>query len=186
MTFLQLFLIGLIFFLNFSILVMTLGTLFGASFGAPFVPSGRKTVAKMIEIADLKKNQKIFDLGCGDGRLVFAAAKKGARATGIEISPIVFFLAKIRGFFAREKKAKIRFGNIFSEKFRDEIQNADVIFAFLLPPMMTRLFDEIFPKMKKNSKIISHAFSPKNVSPTKVFPKTKHHGKILVFEKKDF
>ena len=165
-------LIGIV-MLNLSLLIMMLGTLFGASFGAPFVPSGRGTTKKMIEIAEIKQGQRVFDLGCGDGRLVFSAAERGAYAVGIEISPVVFLLAKIRGWFSKKGMGEIHWGNFFAPRFRAEIEQA----------LMERIFTEIFPKMKKGSRIISHAFSPRNVLPERVFESTRNSGKILVFKK---
>jgi DNA modification methylase len=53
----------------------------------PFVPSPQEVVDKMIELAGVGKNDTVYDLGSGDGRIVIAAAKKGARTVGFEIDP---------------------------------------------------------------------------------------------------
>jgi len=169
--------------LNFFLVLMTLGTLFGASFGAPFVPSGKKTIQKMIELAGKLKGKVIFDLGCGDGRILLAAAKNGAqKVIGIEVSPPIFFIAKLNKFFAgNPKNVEIRFGNFFRDP---DISKADIIFAFLFPNLMEKIFNEIWPKLKPGTKIISHGFRPKSIKPDQEIPRVGRIGKIFIFEKK--
>ena len=55
--------------------------------GAPWVPTGGKTVQSMLEIAKVGSGDIVFDLGSGDGRIIFAAARRGAKAIGIDINP---------------------------------------------------------------------------------------------------
>lgn len=169
--------------INGSFLAMMLGMMLGADFGVPFVPSGQRTVEKMIEIAEIKPGEVVFDLGCGDGRFVFAAAKKGAYATGIEFSPAVFLFAKTRQLLSRQKNVSIRYGNFFSPRFRQEIENADVLLLFLLPPLMKKIFLTFFPKMKKGARVISHGFGSKIFPPTKIIPRKDGRGRILIFKK---
>src|SRR5438046_8708446 len=61
--------------------------MFGDNKIVPFVPSPQDVVDKMIELAGVKKGDTVYDLGCGDGRIVIAAAKKGAKAVDYEIDP---------------------------------------------------------------------------------------------------
>ena len=62
------------------------GFLRAARHGAPFVPTSRATLKKMMRLAKIKHGERVYDLGCGDGRLVRAAAEAGATATGYEVS----------------------------------------------------------------------------------------------------
>ena len=62
-------------------------SIFGDKKIVPFVPSPQDVVDKMIELAGVKKGDTVYDLGSGDGRIVIAAAKKGAKAVGFEIDP---------------------------------------------------------------------------------------------------
>lgn len=160
-----------------------IGVIIGGSFNAPFVPSGKKTTKKMIEVAKIKKGDIIFDLGCGDGQIVFAAEKAGAgKSVGVEISPPIWVLAKIRQFFSKAKKSEIRLGNIFSQK---DVSDADIIFCFLLPEVMKRIFTDIWPKMKPDARIISHAFSPKGMQiEHEIIHRCKEHGTVRVYTKK--
>lgn len=133
------------------ILIPTVYALIG---GAPFVPTPFKGVRKMLKLAKIKKGDKVYDIGCGDGRMVYLAAKEyGANATGIEISPFVYVLARIRHFFW-QSKAKILFRDINLFSLRD----ADVVVCYLLPEMLIKLQGKLEKELKKGSRIISYSF----------------------------
>ncbi len=169
-------------FVNLSIAFLSVGVLFGASFGAPFVPSSRKSLGKMLELAQVKQGDTVFDLGCGDGRIVFAAAKMGAaKSIGIEISPLVYLIARIRKLFSGAKNSEIRFGNIFSQADYGE---ADVVFAFLMPNLMQKVFAEIWSQLPIGARLISSSFFSKEIAPDIVIPRTKGQNKIGVYVKK--
>ncbi len=126
----------------------------------PLVPTPNRTVKKMIEFAHIKSGMVVYDLGCGDGRIVRAAAKKGARAIGYEISLPTWLLAMFWSLPYRN--ASIRFGNLWKQPFDD----ADVIFCYLMPNEMQRFKREAWPKLKKGAKVISHGFRMKELTVT--------------------
>lgn len=155
---------------------------FWSKYYVPFVPTRKKTVDKMIESASLKKNDLVYDLGCGDGRIVLAAEKAGVKQSiGIEVAPFPYLLARMRVFFQGEGKSKILFGDFYKNK---DIVEADILFAFLLTKPMEKVFAEIWPKMKPGSRIISHLFTFTGIEADQIFPRTKEHGKIAVYMKK--
>ena len=183
MLFWQIVVLALVVLLNLFFLITLIAGLIGASFGSPFVPSGRKIVRKMIALAEIKKNEIVFDLGCGDGRIVFEAEKTGAECFGIEIAPPVWILAQIRKFVSRGK-SKIILGNLFSQK--EELKKADVIFLFLLPSVMEKFHRDVFPHLKREVRIVSHAFNFKNLAPTKLISRAESgHAPIYLFVKRD-
>ncbi len=182
MNILEIVVLLLLVFINLSVAFLSIGVLFGASFGAPFVPSSRKSIDKMLELAGLQTGDVIFDLGCGDGRIVFAAAKCGAaKSIGIEISPLVYIIAKVRNLFSGNKHTEIRFGNIFSQTDYNE---ANVIFAFLMPHLMQKVFAEIWPQLAPGARIISSSFFSKDITPDLIIPRDKGQNKIAVYIKK--
>ncbi len=128
--------------------------------GAPFVPSSNATVKRMIGLAQLKKGERAYDLGCGDGRIVFAAAAKGALATGYELSFPTFVIAWLRSL--RHKGATIRFRDFW----RVDISDADVVFCYLLTGPMAEFEARIWPTLKSGCRVVSHAFRLKGIEPT--------------------
>jgi SAM-dependent methyltransferase len=123
--------------------------------GAPFVPTPMPRVKKMLQLAKIKKGEKVYDIGCGDGRMVYLAAKEyGANAVGFELSPLVFLLAKVRQFFWRSK-AKIFFTDFRAQNLGD----ADVIVCYLMPDSLARLQEKLDKELKKGTRVVSYAFS---------------------------
>jgi len=138
----------------------------------PYVPSKKRVVQKMIQVAGLRKNEVVYDLGCGDGRLLFEAEKnKKIQAKGYELAPIPYLLALTRKFMANSK-TNIRMSNFFNANLRD----ANVIFCYLGPETMVKLYEKIKKECKKGTRIISNTFSIHGVKPAKVWaqnPKEK-------------
>ena len=86
----------------------------------PFVPSPQEVVDKMIELADVQKDDVVYDLGSGDGRIVITAAKKGAKAVGFDIDPQL----------VKESRENIRKAGV---EDRAEIRNQDILTVDLSP-----------------------------------------------------
>ncbi len=140
--------------------------------GAPFVPSSDKKIKKMIELAGIKPGEKVYDLGCGDGRVVFAAAAAGGDATGFELSIPTFLLAWFRAY--GKKSAKIRMKNFWAQDYRQ----ADVIFCYLLTQTMQQFRDRVWPQLKPGCRVVSHAFTMDGIPPD-----TKEEGVALYIKK---
>ncbi len=129
--------------------------------GAPFVPTGRKIMGRMLALADIQKGECVYDLGCGDGRLVFAAAKRGAQAIGYELSLPTYLIAKFRSIF--HKKSEIRLGNFWTA----DLSDADVIFCFLLQETMQTFREHIWPRLPSGCRVVSHAFTMRGIEALK-------------------
>lgn len=130
-------------------------TIIAMSTGAPFVPTPMARVEKMLALAKVKKGEKVYDIGCGDGRMVYVAANDyGANAVGYELSPLVYVLARIRKYFWRSK-ARIEFTDF---RYRN-LGDADVIVCYLLPESLARLQPKLENELKKGARVISYAFA---------------------------
>ena len=159
-------------------LLLVIPTIY-ALLGAPFVPTPLPRVRKMLELAKIKPGEKVYDLGCGDGRLVHLAAKEhNAKAIGFELSPPIWLWAKITQPFWRSK-AKIRFRNFYKQ----DISDANVIVCYLMPNTL-RKFQKETNKLKKGTRIISYAFKIPNLKLIHEEPKVpeKNYSPVWVYE----
>lgn len=157
--------------------IFLIGVLWGTLFGAPYVPTNHKTVKKMIELAKLKKSDVIYDLGSGDGRLVFKASNRVKAATGYEISFPIYLWSKIKQRLWYKK------ANIYNKSFfKADLQDASVIFCYLLTKTMEKLKKKFETELKKGTRIVCHGFEIPGWEPIKHLPRCKEYGSIRVYE----
>ncbi|MBI4995015.1 50S ribosomal protein L11 methyltransferase [Candidatus Peregrinibacteria bacterium] len=146
-------------------------------FLVPYVPSKNKVVKKMVSAANLKAKETVYDLGCGDGRLLLEAEKKAfVKTVGFEIAPLVFLLAKLRTLFA-QSKAQIKFQSFF----KANLSKANVIFCYLIPNVMPRLASKIKRECKRGTRIISNTFSIPGLKLYKIFTKNPAKGMPTIY-----
>jgi predicted RNA methylase len=107
---------------------------------------------KMLEFAKLKKSDIVYDLGCGDARLIVAASPKVKKAIGIEIDPLRFLISWLKVKILGIKNARIIFGDFF----RTDLHEADVIFLFLRQKTNDRLQKKFIKELKPGTRIVSH------------------------------
>ncbi|MFC1732436.1 class I SAM-dependent methyltransferase [candidate division KSB1 bacterium] len=147
--------------LTFFVLLLIPG-FYAAITSGPFVPSSRKRHKTMLDLADLKPTDVVYDLGCGDGRLIFRSVKFCKKAIGYELSIPLYLFGKMRQLF-NPKTAQIRYGNIWKQDYKD----ANVIFCYLLPNAMKQFYKEVWPTLKPGTRVISNAFQMHEIKPTK-------------------
>jgi hypothetical protein len=120
-----------------------------------YVPTRLQTVERMLDFAELKSGETLVDLGSGDGRIVLAAAKRGANARGIELDDGRFNIANC---WAQELglagKARFLQTNIFEHNFTD----AAVVTMYLLPGLNLKLRPTVLD-MRPGTRVVSHAFT---------------------------
>lgn len=122
----------------------------------PYVPTPMEVVDVMLDLAKVNRSDVVYDLGCGDGRIVITAAKKyGATGIGVDLNPERIeeanAYAKKKGV---EKKVKFYEGNLFDFDF----SKATVLTLYLLPDVNLKLMPKILKEMKPGSRVVSHAF----------------------------
>jgi SAM-dependent methyltransferase len=132
-------------------------------FGAPYFPSLKPHVKAALELLDLKPGQVVYDLGCGDGRFLRAAARAGFKAVGYELNPFMFLFTWIT---TRKygRRIKVRFGNFW----RADISKADAVFVFLLDKYMPKLDAKLKQEGKAGLKLASHTFKVPRKKPAAV------------------
>lgn len=117
---------------------------------APWVPTWRRDVERFLKLAQLKPSERFYDLGCGDGRLVRAAANAGAIAIGFECSILPYVLAKLRV----GRSGSVRYANFWSA----DLSDADVVYCFLMPKVYPKLKEKLERECKPGTRIILYVW----------------------------
>ena len=138
--------------LSLIILVTMLGSLW---VWVPYVPTPRKVVRRMVELAQLRGTETVYDLGCGDARILLEAKRRhpGIRAIGYELPLGIFLLAKLRvalSGLAVEVHMK--------DYLKADLHNADVLFLYLVPEVLPALLRKLTAEIKPGTRILSHGF----------------------------
>jgi SAM-dependent methyltransferase len=131
----------------------------------PYVPTTEKAVQEMLKLAGVKKTDVVYDLGCGDGRIVIAAAKNyGAHGVGIDINPV-----RIREARENAKKAGVENLVRFEENdlFEADFHEATVVTLFLLPNINLKLKPRLLEQLKPGTRVVSNTFDMGDWKPEK-------------------
>jgi SAM-dependent methyltransferase len=131
----------------------------------PYVPTTEKAVQEMLKLADVKKSDVVYDLGCGDGRIVIAAAKTyGAHGVGIDINP-----ERIKEARENAKKAGVEHLVRFEENdlFKAEFRPATVVTLFLLSSVNLKLRPRLLEQLKPGTRVVSNTFDMGDWKPEK-------------------
>lgn len=138
-----------------TLVAVTIILLFGfvVFFGAPYLPTLKKTQDTALDILSLKPGQTLLELGCGDGRVMREAAKRGLKVVGYEINPLLVIISKLT---TRKYKnqVKVVWGSFWSVDWPKH----DGIYVFLLDKYMSRLDQKIKQQSKKGVRVASNSF----------------------------
>ena len=125
----------------------------------PPLPTKAESLKDLFDLAQIKPSERIFDLGCGDGRVLqIARDQYSAEVSGWELNPVMWYLSKLR----LGKSSDIRWANLWSAPLHE----ADVVFIFLIPSLMQRAEKRLWPKLKPGARIITNAFVMPTLQPT--------------------
>ena len=130
---------------------------------APFVPTPNDVVERMLTLAGVTENDVVYDLGCGDGRIVIAAARDfGARGVGVDIDP-----QRIAEANANAEQAGVQHLVEFIEQdaMEVDVSDATVVTLYLLSSSNARLRPILTRQLRRGARIVSHAFSMGNWDP---------------------
>jgi SAM-dependent methyltransferase len=131
---------------------------------APYVTTPAAVVSAMLRLAGVTNRDTLYDLGCGDGRIVIAAARLGAHGVGIDVNPERIREARVNARKAGvEALAKFETGDIFDA----DIGSATVVALYLLPDLNLRLRPKLFRDLKPGTRVVSHAFDMGDWTPEK-------------------
>ncbi len=136
------------------VIIMCFG--FVLLFGAPYLPTHKQSAETAIDLLDLKSGDRFYELGCGDGKVLIQAAKRGYICVGWEMNPIIFLIAKIRTY--KYKNVSVRLANFWNQ----DLSNADGVYVFLLDKYMEKLDNKLTHELKSGTKLASYAFKIPN------------------------
>src|SRR5262249_51981259 len=131
----------------------------------PYVPTPNEVVEAMLKLAGVHSGDVVYDLGCGDGRIVITAAKQyGVHAVGVDINP-----ERIRDANANAKQAGVENLVKFVEAdlFDADIKDATVVTLYLLPSINLKLRPKLMADLKPGTRVVSHAFDMGDWKPEK-------------------
>ena len=128
----------------------------GVKLDAPYVSTPQPVVKAMLRLAQVRQNDMVYDLGCGDGRIVIAAARDfGARGVGIDIDP-----RRIEEANAAARSAgvsqRVRF--TVQDLFKTDFSDATVMALYLYPELNAKLLPKLRAELKPGARVVSHRF----------------------------
>jgi SAM-dependent methyltransferase len=122
----------------------------------PYVPTPVEIVDKMLDLASVGKNDVVYDLGCGDGRIVIrAATERGARGTGIDHDPSLVEKANAN---ARQAGVADRAVFVVGDLFDFDFSKASVVTLYLLPDVNEKLRPYLWRQLKVGTRVVSHDY----------------------------
>src|SRR6476661_1252713 len=134
---------------------------------APYVASPVRVVDLMLDIAKVKPGETVIDLGCGDGRILVAAAGKyKAKAIGVEISPKL--VAEARDLISKQSLTTEKAQVIQGDLLKADLTGADVVTIYLATEVNTQLRPRLEKYLKPGARVVSHDFPVPGWKPTRV------------------
>lgn len=124
--------------------------------GAPWIPTPRWQVKRMLDLAEVSSEDTLYDCGCGDGRLILMAARKyGANAVGIEIDPLRYFYCQfLVTFWGLRNQVKVIHGNIFDA----DLSDATVVTCYLRQRTNNKLEEKLMRELTPGTRVVSNTF----------------------------
>jgi SAM-dependent methyltransferase len=125
--------------------------------GAPWVPTPLGKVRKMLEMTEAGPDDLVYDLGCGDGRMIVTAARRhGSRAVGIEVDPLRYLWCQVLiTVLGLRGRVRVVYGDFFTQDLGD----ADVVTCYLLQSTNNKLEGKLEQELRPGARVVSHDFT---------------------------
>lgn len=167
------------FFLILVALILLIPTAYAGFIGAPYAPTFTPAIKQAFDYIKIGPKDTIIDLGAGDGKVLLEAARRGAKAKGFELSPIMWFVTWLRLLIMKTKVSgtlKRRFLTPYNKPkiylrnfYKQSLKEATVVFAFLMPQNMNRVRKYLSKQHIPQGKyLLVYAFPLENVEPLHV------------------
>lgn len=139
------------------LIIMVISIIWTNSRGAPWVPTPMSMVHEMLTMAEVGLDDLVYDLGCGDGRIIVAAARRyGARAVGIELDPLRFLWCQIL-ITVLGLRDRVRI--IYGDFYKQELSDASVVTCYLLRATNKKLEGKFKGELSPETRVVSNYFT---------------------------
>jgi len=158
--------------------VISTGGMLPVTQGALFVSTATPMIQTLLDAVPMGPKDRLYDLGCGDGRVLRAAARRyGVDAVGFEINPAAYLVAKALSL--GRKSVRVCYGNFWAVNLGD----ADVVFCYLFPDLMERLALKLAQELRPGARVVSCNFPLNGWKHTQLlYPRTgRHKDPIYVY-----
>ena len=134
-------------------ILLVFGTFaWGALRGAPWVPTRRRDVDRVVAFAAPKRGANVVDVGCGDGTVLAAFAVHGCRVRGWELAFLPWIIARCR--LRRWRDARVTYGDFWHARMTD----ADAVYAFLMPTTLRRLAEKLQRELRPGAVVLTYVW----------------------------
>src|SRR3989338_11665358 len=149
-------------FFNLGLLIFIFIAFFFFTQGAIFVPSKKNTIESMVKLSNVKKGDRVCDLGSGDGRIVIAFAKKGAKSFGYEINPLLVWISR---YYIKKNKLEKNATIYWKSFWKEDLSKYEIVTVFGIDYIMSRLERKLKKELKSGSIILVNLFPFPNWKP---------------------
>lgn len=138
-----------------------------STIAAPPLGTKRRDIKRLVKLARITEQDTVYDLGCGDGRLLLAVAKASTsqKIIGLELSPLHIILSRMRILLSgQQKRVAVQARNFYNQ----DLSRADVILCFLTPKAMEELEPKFKQELKPGTRVVSYVFPLPNIEPAEL------------------
>ena len=143
--------------------MLKISTLWPKKYNAPWIPVPMDSVHKMLQLAEAGPEDRVYDLGCGDGRIIITAAREyGTQAVGIELDPIRYLWCQMLiSVLGLRKRVRIIYGDLFEQ----DLRLANIVTCYLGQNTNETLQDKFINELRPDTRIISYNFTFPKLNP---------------------
>jgi len=143
---------------------------------APWIPSAPAVITVMLDAAGVSPGDTLYDLGCGEGEIVIAAAQRGARGVGVDLDPERIVNARRN---ATRAGVADRVTFVEQDLFKTDLSPATVVTLYLGPDVNRRLRPKLLSELRPGARIVSHDFSLGDWTPDRTIPVQQAPGHVV-------
>lgn len=152
-------------FILLILIILLLPTVYAAIIGAPILNTSSRRIKQIIEAADIKNGDVVYELGSGMGNVSLAFSENpNVKAVGFELSPIFYFVSLSRKWLFKRKNVDFRLKNFYNINLGE----ADIIYFYLMPRSIEKIKAKLGKELKPGTKIISFGFPIKEWKAEKI------------------